>query len=73
MNALGMNAIAIAKTDDPVHDLANVANVIQASVGYLLAVCPLPGETRDVVADLKLAADRFPELLRRLRVTSQFR
>jgi hypothetical protein len=59
--------------DDPVHDLANVFNVIETSVGYLLAVCPLPGETRDVVEDLKLATDRFPELLGRLRVTSQNR
>jgi predicted hydrolase (HD superfamily) len=61
-----------AVTADPVHDLANVLNAIQASVGYLLAACPLPGETRDVVVDLQLCVDRFPELLGRLRVTSQF-
>jgi hypothetical protein len=62
-----------AVTADPVHDLANMFNVIQVSVGYLLAVCPLPGETRDVVVDLQGCVDRFPELLRRLRVTSQNR
>jgi hypothetical protein len=71
-----MTTVAIAHADaqaEAVHDLANVFNAIAASVGYLLAVCPLPGETRDVVEDLKLATDRFPELLGRLRVTSQNR
>lgn len=71
-----MTGIAIPHTDahaDPVHELANVFNVIQTSVGYLLAVCPLPGETQEVVVDLQVCVERFPELLKRLRAISQIR
>jgi hypothetical protein len=67
---------APAKIDAPgeaVHDLANVLAAVTASVGFLVAHTALDRECRDVVADLQECVDRFPDLLRRLRVTSQSR
>jgi hypothetical protein len=59
-----------AKIDAPgeaVHDLANVLAAVTASVGFLVAHTALDREYRDVVSDLQVCVDRFPELLKRLR------
>lgn len=67
-----MTLLCFAAVDDDlakaIHDLANTLGVISAAVGYLERHGALEGECHEALIDMATCVDRFPALLRRLRM-----